>query len=50
MRELQAAGATSLAAGAAGLNARRVRPRRGDVWHASTVRNVLRRASQRETA
>jgi DNA invertase Pin-like site-specific DNA recombinase len=50
VRELQAAGATTLAAIATGLNARRIRPRKGEVWHASAVRNVLRRASERETA
>lgn len=48
IRELQAAGAQSLAAIAEGLNARRIRPRKSDVWHASAVRNVLRRASAQE--
>jgi DNA invertase Pin-like site-specific DNA recombinase len=43
VREISATGAISLAAIAAALNARGVRTARGGNWHASTVRNVLRR-------
>lgn len=41
--ELQAAGAVSLPALAAGLNARRIQTPRGGRWHPSSVRNLLAR-------
>lgn len=41
--ELQAAGAISLPALAAGLNARRIQTPRGGRWHPSSVRNLLAR-------
>jgi DNA invertase Pin-like site-specific DNA recombinase len=44
IREVQAAGITSLAAIANALNARGVRTARGGHWHNSTVRNALARA------
>jgi DNA invertase Pin-like site-specific DNA recombinase len=47
VREIRTAGATSLAAIAAGLNARGIRTARGGDWHASTVRNVIRREGAR---
>lgn len=40
---LQAEGATSLPALAAGLNARRIQTPRGGRWHPSSVRNLLAR-------
>lgn len=43
VREIQAAGATSLRDIAAALNARGVRTARGGEWHSSTVRNLLLR-------
>jgi DNA invertase Pin-like site-specific DNA recombinase len=46
VRDIQAAGATSLRDIAAALNARGVRTARGGAWHASTVRNLLSRARQ----
>ena len=44
VRQLQAAGATTSRAIAAGLNARGVKTARGGEWHDSTVRNLLARA------
>ncbi len=44
VRELQAAGVTTLAALAGGLNSRGVPTARGGTWHASSVRNLLARA------
>jgi DNA invertase Pin-like site-specific DNA recombinase len=46
VREIQAAGITSLAAIAAALNARGVRTARGGTWHSSTVRNLLLRTAE----
>ena len=43
VRQVQAAGGTTLRAIAAALNARGVRTARGGRWHASTVRNLLAR-------
>lgn len=43
VREIQAAGKTTLAAIADALNARGVRTARGGQWHSSTVRNLLKR-------
>jgi DNA invertase Pin-like site-specific DNA recombinase len=43
VRQVQAAGGTTLRAVAAALNARGVRTARGGRWHASTVRNLLAR-------
>ncbi len=45
VREIQAAGITSLAAIAAALNARGVRTARDGTWHSSTVRNLLLRTA-----
>jgi hypothetical protein len=44
IREAQKAGATSLRAIAAALNARGVPTARGGQWHAKSVANVLERA------
>jgi DNA invertase Pin-like site-specific DNA recombinase len=44
VRQIQAAGAASLAAIAGAFNARGVRAARGGAWHNSTVRNLLARA------
>jgi DNA invertase Pin-like site-specific DNA recombinase len=44
VREIQAAGATSLRAIAEALNNRGIRTARGGDWHSSTVRNLLARA------
>ena len=44
VREIQAAGARTLRAVAASLNARGIRTARGGAWHASTVANLLGRA------
>jgi DNA invertase Pin-like site-specific DNA recombinase len=44
VREIQAAGITSLGGIAGALNARGVRTARGGTWHSSTVRNLLLRA------
>lgn len=43
VKQIQAAGATSLAAIAEALNARGVRTARGGAWYASTVRNIVGR-------
>ncbi|MCY0146589.1 recombinase family protein [Hoeflea sp. G2-23] len=43
IEEIRASGHTSLGAIASELNARGIRTRRVGAWHASTVRNVLRR-------
>lgn len=43
VREIQAAGATSLRDIAAALNARGIHTARGGAWHSTTVRNLLRR-------
>ena len=43
--DIQAAGATSLAAIAAELNARHIQTRRGGQWHPSSVRNLLARTT-----
>lgn len=48
IRELMAAGATSLRQVAAGLNALDVPSPQGGQWHASSVRNALRRAGDVE--
>jgi DNA invertase Pin-like site-specific DNA recombinase len=45
--QLQAEGATSLPALAAGLNARRIKTPRGGRWHPSSVRNLLTRLQAR---
>ncbi|MGA7149793.1 MAG: recombinase family protein [Pseudolabrys sp.] len=45
IREAQKAGATSLRAIAAALNARGVATARGGRWHAKSVANILERAS-----
>ncbi|NYZ11189.1 recombinase family protein [Azospirillum sp. RWY-5-1] len=45
VREIQAAGATSLRDIATALNARGVKAARGGAWNASSVRNVLRRGA-----
>jgi len=45
--ELQTAGAASLPALAAGLNARRIQTPRGGRWHPSSVRNLLLRIRDR---
>ena len=45
IREAQAAGAKSLRAIAAALNARGIATARGGKWEAATVRNILRRAA-----
>lgn len=45
IREIQAAGATSLAAVADALNARGVPTARGGSWHPATVRGVMARAA-----
>ncbi|WP_227339899.1 recombinase family protein [Sphingopyxis sp. P8] len=45
--DIQAKGATSLAAIAGELNARHIQTRRGGQWHASSVRNLLNRFSER---
>jgi hypothetical protein len=42
---LKAAGVTSLLAIASALNDRGISTARGGAWHATTVRNVLSRAS-----
>jgi DNA invertase Pin-like site-specific DNA recombinase len=44
VRSIQAAGATTLRAVAAELNARGVKTARGGQWHATTVKNALERA------
>ena len=44
VRQLQAAGVTTVRAIAEALNARGIRTARGGAWHHSTVRNLLRRA------
>ena len=44
VRQLQAAGVTSLRGIATGLDARGIRTARGGAWHNSTVRNLLARA------
>ena len=44
VRELQAAGVTTVRAIAEALNARGIRTARGGEWHHSTVRNLLARA------
>jgi DNA invertase Pin-like site-specific DNA recombinase len=46
IREIQAAGQTTLREIAASLNARGVRPARADRWGASTIRNILMRAAK----
>src|ERR1700737_4067447 len=46
VREVQAAGITSLGGIAAALNARGIRTARGGTWHPSTVRNLLLRARE----
>jgi DNA invertase Pin-like site-specific DNA recombinase len=46
VREIQAAGITSLGGIAAALNARGIRTARGGTWHSSTVRNLLLRAPE----
>ena len=46
VREVQAAGITSLGGIAAALNARGIRTARGGTWHPSTVRNLLLRAPE----
>ena len=45
VQQIQQAGATTLRAIAAALNARGVRTARGGQWHVSTVRNLLARTS-----
>jgi DNA invertase Pin-like site-specific DNA recombinase len=45
VREIQAAGITSLGGIATALNARGVRTARGGTWHSSTVRNLLLRTT-----
>jgi hypothetical protein len=44
IREIQASGARDLRSIATALNARGIRTARGGDWHATTVRNMLRRA------
>jgi hypothetical protein len=44
VRQIQAAGATTLRAIAVALNDRGVRTARGGIWHDSTVRNLMARA------
>jgi DNA invertase Pin-like site-specific DNA recombinase len=46
VRTIQASGVTSFAGLAEALNARGVRTARGGDWHASTVRNLLRRTAR----
>jgi hypothetical protein len=43
MREIRAAGITTLDGIAAALNARGVRSARGGAWHPATVRNLIAR-------
>lgn len=43
VRQMQAAGVTSLAALAEGLNSRGIPTARGGTWHPSTVRNLMQR-------
>jgi hypothetical protein len=45
IREVQAAGATSLRKIAAALNGRGIAIARGGKWEAQTVQNILRRAA-----
>ncbi|MDO8399003.1 MAG: recombinase family protein [Bradyrhizobium sp.] len=49
VRQIQATGATTHRAIAQALNDRRVRTARGGMWHDSTVRNLLARASDPTT-
>jgi hypothetical protein len=44
VRQLQAAGLTTLRQLAEALNARGIHTARGGAWHTSTVRNLLQRA------
>jgi DNA invertase Pin-like site-specific DNA recombinase len=44
IREIEAAGQTSLRAIAGELNRRRIEARKGGVWHPATVRSLLLRA------
>ena len=44
VREIQAAGATTVRAVAEALNRRGIKTARGGEWHGSTVRNLLARA------